>query len=669
MQKRCNSIAKALEWHLFCIKPSIWRKNSKRIDTQPFCWRPNPCACYCRGSAEAIRQAHNLIAALVKDPDKELEQLLPKGKQKPVGSATTSSNTFSSNMWHNSMANNIPASTNVGTLGSGSAPGTPALARSQNSKVTTASNAARPPNAATTAAPLMGPFANVVKQNSSSGAAPTMPAPSGSPKKIGPGMMKTTGPPSVANMQAFSAANPVEGKSPGSVARELFPKESSTQPPGTTNKTTLTYCTSAMTATKVVTSCSPSFAAKVDNRSLLTTQTPPQQVRPPGKPVANPVPPGPVMRPDLAPAPLRSSMAPVRPNPIMSASQAPSRPNMPLASSAPQHAAAIGAPEFSPFNNRLSGVAERVLGKKEDFASIVAAGVAPSTASSLMTMAPPPTESKSDPSLEAKAPGYKLVGQRTSSPQVNEAELAKAPGYRGNNPAMMGAVGTMGPMTANRHLAGMDASASMYQHFMQMANRYDAAPNRAPGFKPGGPPGGEMMDPAARAPGYTRPLMQAELSPRSASNPAGMGMGIGPTFDTRPVQDEYSTPNQPMTLPKIESTLNPNAPDFTSRTPDFSARSLQQQFLLQHISSLSPMVTHGPGSGHNPGMRAQLQNNTFMGIPDSNMLAFLTSAGMSPPTTAPRQVSPGPPGAPPTGLQGAPSSSQGEQTGDFGYLM
>ena len=31
-------------------------------------------------------------------------------------------------------------------------------------------------------------------------------------------------------------------------------------------------------------------------------------------------------------------------------------------------------------------------------------------------------------------------------------------------------------------------------------------------------------------------------------------------------RDEYSMPNQPMTLPRIESTLNPNAPDFTSRS-------------------------------------------------------------------------------------------------------
>lgn len=40
---------------------------------------------FCRGSGDATKQAHNLIAVLIKDPDVDILQMLPK----PAKSTTT----------------------------------------------------------------------------------------------------------------------------------------------------------------------------------------------------------------------------------------------------------------------------------------------------------------------------------------------------------------------------------------------------------------------------------------------------------------------------------------------------------------------------------------------------------------------------------------------------
>ncbi len=105
---------------LFCTTKQADISGSKTTMSR-ICFHP------CRGSAEVTRQAHNLITALVKDPDKELDQILPKLKLKMPASASSSSAasasssaaasavtntaTFTATMWHNSMANNIPPGT------------------------------------------------------------------------------------------------------------------------------------------------------------------------------------------------------------------------------------------------------------------------------------------------------------------------------------------------------------------------------------------------------------------------------------------------------------------------------------------------------------------------------------------------------------------------------
>lgn len=41
-----------------------------------------------RGSADATKQAHSLITALIKDPDVDIQQMLPKSKLTVVMSST-----------------------------------------------------------------------------------------------------------------------------------------------------------------------------------------------------------------------------------------------------------------------------------------------------------------------------------------------------------------------------------------------------------------------------------------------------------------------------------------------------------------------------------------------------------------------------------------------------
>ena len=53
---------------------------------------------------------------------------------------------------------------------------------------------------------------------------------------------------------------------------------------------------------------------------------------------------------------------------------------------------------------------------------------------------------------------------------------------------------------------------------------------------------------------------------------------------------EYTTPNKPMTLPKIESTLNPNAPDFTSSR-------LPASYIQQLFAARSAAIAVGPSAG------------------------------------------------------------------------
>lgn len=199
------------------------------------------------------------------------------------------------------------------------------------------------------------------------------------------------------------------------------------------------------------------------------------------------------------------------PLPIVS-NQQQSLPNGPVQSS--------NAPPgtFSPFNNAFSNVADQFLRRDEsaermNFASVAAAGIVGSVANSPMSESPgiPGQMGKSDTALQAKAPGYRPTNVRPMTPQDIEAQ--RMFGFGGMQPMKIG-----------------------------------------------------VGDELSRTPGFRMPNQSPVISPRNQGEISPPSQSINPV-QNQPRKDEYTTPNQPLTLPKIESTLNPNAPDFTSRQP------------------------------------------------------------------------------------------------------
>lgn len=191
--------------------------------------------------------------------------------------------------------------------------------------------------------------------------------------------------------------------------------------------------------------------------------------------------------------------------------------------------------QYSPFHNLFMSAVAEVLGKKGDdqlenrmnFASVVTSNIpSPSPGSGL----PPSSlhDVDSDLALQAKAPGFKPT--RSISPQQfhSDIDLNRAPGYKG----------------------GINLST-------QFTNDMDLS--RAPGYRacvpsPGMSPRSNTSTPSGTSP-RGRPATPGE-HPQTSMSASSISSQ----------KDEYSTPNQPMTLPKIGSSLNPNAPDFTARS-------------------------------------------------------------------------------------------------------
>ncbi|XP_061191259.1 ankyrin repeat domain-containing protein 17-like isoform X1 [Saccostrea echinata] len=343
------------------------------------------------------------------------------------------------------------------------------------------------------------------------------------------------------------------------VTRQLFPNETKNRggfgvPLSTCSNTSVSY-TLASSTSKVTTSGSPVFTIKPDiSKQPLPNK--PVQIRPPV--------PGNVkvlQRPG-------SHKQDPQPLPIISGQQnGPTAPTVigPNGQFLPPNS---HAGSFSPFNNLFSNVADQLL-KKDDasermnFASVAAAGVIGSltTSSAASDLAP----TKVDPQLQAKAPGFRPV--RNPSPQEMEMRFK-----------------------------GM-------QMPPQMMNEIDSRM-----FRTGMPNQSPSMSPRS-----STSTPNTNMSPRNQTNAS---IDPGHISSTAGQKEEYSTPSQPMTLPKIESTLNPNAPDFTSRQagappnhpggnmpPNNLAMGylLYQQALAQQLQNLG-----GPGPNLlSPGMISQ----------------------------------------------------------------
>ena len=270
--------------------------------------------------------------------------------------------------------------------------------------------------------------------------------------------------------------------------------------------------------------------------------------------------------------------------------------------------------EYSPFNNPFSNAAEQLLGKKEDgnermnFASVAAAGVVPPFSGNNMVS---PAPNSPDPALQAKAPGFKPMtpGPRMMNPQdVMSGFKGPGPGYQ-----MMPQFMDMNVMQAS--LQALQGFQNMYP--LQGLNApQNSFSNQSPNLSPRSSQSGSTG-----------------LSPRSSN------AGFDPQSAGQ--KEEYTMPNQPMTLPKISSSLNPNAPDFTSRSlnsgpgpggphfPGFQGNPGHPQDMSKHLLAVFNNMGPNLGTNQHPGDPPNLNggpgNQDPLSGMSSNQLEFFAS--------------------------------------------
>ena len=589
-----------------------------------------------RGSAESTRTAHTLISALIKDPDKDIEQLIRKysSRSKSIATATTTTTTSSSSlltintsMWHNSMAANIGLTTVLtSTTTTTVTTSTPAVGAQKTATGKPGSHSksrAAPPTGSAVNNSAISPM---MSQPTSNGAVvrapgvigssrthpgiptvslgnlpPTMSAWSAFPaqQQAAPAGMSSpkrskTSHPAVSAPLPSTSASP---KSASSVSRQLFPVGEASKLSSASQNDINTVTTTMMntySVTNPATQMKMSLSSNASSISSSNIFSAPSHLQKPASsssssaapnkpsPQASPSPgtslPPPAPRSDLQPLPIKMSSS----------------------SGGATLSTGVTTPgEYSPFNNLFSQVAEQVLGGKSkddfagdsrmNFASVAAAGVIGSiNQGSCSSPGPPaplltPDNDNAGSTNPEKAPGYnKPASARTASPH-------HAYGYKGG---LHGAVGQMPhhsatlqtQATTNQGGPGAEVDFSRVPTFKtnmfsmpshQSSIGSPRSGNTTPGLSPragGGPigqphqPQQQGMDPAT--------FTSHQLPHHHGNHPLSMhpvhhhhhhAFSHHQIQHPGSIRDEYSTPNQPMTLPKIESTLNPNAPDFTCR--------------------------------------------------------------------------------------------------------
>lgn len=421
------------------------------------------------------------------------------------------------------------------------------------------------------------------------------------------------------------------------IARQLFPTDQEASSAlSCVTKTTVTYSSPSMAKTKVVPSSSASTAARVETQRQQAKQG---HLVSQGRVQQQQVNAAHVMPPKLEPQPL-----PIKTANLQGMQVAPQSISVPI-STAPG--------EYSPFNNRFSQVADQVLGKKDEnegrknFASVAAAGVIPAPSPVSKVTVPAPIQNKVDPSLQAKAPGYKAPGQRTSSPHLNDPDFSRVPGFRQGFPSSgLGVGGEIDPM--NR-VPGFQRGPSLGpgyptpppQQQQQHFNDDFAASGFSSAFLAALQPPGTALQ--ARIPGYNMFNMPPFGTP-------GRSMDHSPPHH----RDEYSTPDQPMTLPRIDSNLNPNAPDFTSRSILLRQQlQLQSQLAVGAASHYGPSGPPPPPVGSSPGPGAFPQQPAFRPPPTINQQSMGVAGPPGPPGSTNGLPPPGSVGLRPPGPPGS----------------
>ncbi|KAL8603595.1 hypothetical protein ACOMHN_022547 [Nucella lapillus] len=454
-----------------------------------------------KGSAEATRMAHAMINTLVQEPEKDLSEIIARVKGKPVEKTQQTPVTigdFAIGMFtvpttNSQSANSISQKSNMSKSGSSRQPG--GSSSTVNGRSGGASVGQAPTNAWQNPVPGSGGPAS----------------PRRSPQKqLPPSLVphSSSAPPPSLDAKVVGRPAPVDVRRQGMSTSAAVPLTSGTaaniqkansalgRPGSELRQQTMPPSTAGVVGQK------PSRPAPSNVRLLQRQATG-------------------TVRADPQPLPIVSSHISSLSSPGVTSSSG-------IASSA----------NFSTFQLWNNSSPTPILSKKEDFASVAAAGVVPTQPSSHSAQAAPgsPALAPNDPT---KAPGYK-AGIGTASPQV-----------RTDHAPVGSSLPYPGPVGSPEHPDDFKA------------------PSRGP---PMPAPSGMPIMPGLPNPagdgGHMAPHMPftGPLHPGSFPNPhpsffhqQAVFQGPGPLPDQK---EEYSTPHQPMTLPEIKSTLNPNAPDF-----------------------------------------------------------------------------------------------------------
>lgn len=575
-----------------------------------------------KGSADATKRAHDLITALIKDPDKGVQHIIPKIKGKIVNTNTL---TISSNVWHNSMANNIvlPSSKHLNSSTalqqqqqqvvsiltqhsqSNTNDGKPVVMNSARS--TTASTATKTVSSRnnTLSSSQSGVISNSEEKNNK---ASQQQPPIGS-FQVTNGTAIWGNPSEPQKGLAFYGNNNLQtasttcivytpDKNPSLVSKQLFNDEKSTSSKVVVSTTSLVsaYSSPSMAKTTLVATSSPTFSTKVEatvgprigTKRGISPHQQPQLSHPQN------------LIPGLNGRPHQQLQQNLQANYVQSITSTQQH-NMASKQQMPQplpikvnegYLGGNGKPsgaEYSPFHNFFSQVTEGILGSKKDdlfdnrmnFASVAAAGVVPSTSCNVNPAGRDRILSTEfDPS---KAPGYKAPGQKMQSPGPSESGAVRSSGYRGNllpNSPLTLSNNSQDSLQQNLNLTTEPLDS---RHFMNVNSGFLNSQefSRIPGYNQPNPGmhssftnlQQQMNLPLGQAGNgfhsQVPDFSQQHASPRST--PFGSDHSPGQQFANAFLgiaDEEYSSPHTPMTLPKIESNLNPNAPHFMCRTPN-----------------------------------------------------------------------------------------------------
>lgn len=400
-----------------------------------------------KGTAESIRQSQQLITALIKEPEKEFNELMAKFR---AANAAAKAGTLGSAV----------SSAVAGTAKAPAAPLTAATSSSLQPKVTRAATtiASSKPSQTAPSSGTLAPVPSTVAW----GAINTLIVAASSPKRTVP-VSGTKTPPVATSaipqqlpqqqaqqqlqqqQQAQQQQQQQQLQKSGAV-RQLFPESStaaaavkkpaplvpSSAVSGATSKPSVSYTLAGSTATAPTTNAvSTRTTPVVTASSPAPTRPTPQQAAPAPPAAAKAMPDGGKKLAVGSSTPASPSSTNVAQPAAVSQPQPahPGQPSAVSASSAVATSSALGSSrsgspspvqDYSPFNNLFSNVAQQSMWSKEqqkskNFASVAAAGVVGSLPSKV-----PPSVATTQPEIN------------TSQPAVNVVDAAKAPGYRGN---------------------------------------------------------------------------------------------------------------------------------------------------------------------------------------------------------------------------------------------